>query len=602
MGRLLLAVFLAGLTSATEMDNININKRHDSSSSSERFYEALNDDLARISLLALGCAAAAMYVWQLGFRFSGHLRRLSSFSDDRQRYFMSAHETFARLKEHLIYAPLFRTRHNREFQLSQAVNMGNLPSRFHALLISGIIAMNVALCVVTVPYRSTEDTVAGVIRNRTGTMATVNLIPLVLMAGRNNPLIAMLHVPFDTWNLLHRWLGRIVVLESLAHVFAWAVPKAQENGWSAVGMVFGESNFMLAGLVAACGFTALLVHSPSAIRHAFYETFLHLHIVLAAVSMAFLWIHLDGMISQTYLMAALIFWALERTTRLFIIAYRNFGRQSTTATVEAMPGDAMRITLRLTRPWTFQPGQHIYLYIPAVGWWSSHPFSVGWSETEEVLSDEKSMPMSRQDLLGVPQKTTLSLLVRRRTGMTDKLFQRAADSFGSRITLRAFAEGPYGNIHTLDSYGSVLLFAGGVGITHHVPFVRHLVAGFADGTVAARRVTLVWIIQSPEHLEWIRPWMTSILAMDRRREVLRIKLFVTRPRNAKEIQSPSATVQMFPGRPNIDTLVGMEVENQVGAMGVLVCGNGSLSDDVRRVCRKRQTRTHVDYIEESFSW
>jgi NAD(P)H-flavin reductase len=186
--------------------------------------------------------------------------------------------------------------------------------------------------------------------------------------------------------------------------------------------------------------------------------------------------------------------------------------------------------------------------------------------------------------------------------MTDKLFQRAANSFGSRVTLRAFAEGPYGNIHTLDSYGSVLLFAGGVGITHHVPFVRHLVAGFADGTVAARRVTLVWIIQSPEHLEWIRPWMTSILAMDRRREVLRIKLFVTRPRNAKEIQSPSATVQMFPGRPNIDTLVGMEVENQVGAMGVLVCGNGSLSDDVRRVCRKRQARTHVDYIEESFSW
>lgn len=229
MGHLLLAVSLAGLTSATEMVNININKRHDSSDSSESFYEAFNDDLARISLLALGCAAAAMYVWQLGFRFSGHLRRLSSFSDDRQRYFISAHESFARLKEHLIYAPLFRTRHNREFQLSQAVNMGNLPSRFHALLISGIIAMNVALCVITVPYRSTEDTVAGVIRNRTGTMATVNLIPLVLMAGRNNPLIAMLHVPFDTWNLLHRWLGRIVVLESLAHVFAWAVPKAQES-------------------------------------------------------------------------------------------------------------------------------------------------------------------------------------------------------------------------------------------------------------------------------------------------------------------------------------------------------------------------------------
>jgi predicted ferric reductase len=49
------------------------------------------------------------------------------------------------------------------------------------------------------------------------------------MAGRNNPLIEMLHVPFDTWNLLHRWLGRIVVLEGVAHTLAWMIPKAQEG-------------------------------------------------------------------------------------------------------------------------------------------------------------------------------------------------------------------------------------------------------------------------------------------------------------------------------------------------------------------------------------
>jgi hypothetical protein len=261
----------------------------------------------------------------------------------------------------------------------------------------------------------------------------------------------------------------------------------------------------------------------------------------------------------------------------------------------------MRITLKMARPWTFQPGQHIYLYIPAVGWWTSHPFSVGWSEAEEIVTDEKGLPVTRQDMFGT-KHTSLSLLVRRRTGFTDTLFKRALEAPNSQVTFRAFAEGPYGSIHSMDSYGTVVLFAGGVGITHQVPFVRHLVQGYAEGTVAARRVTLVWIIQSPEHLEWIRPWMTSILAMDRRREVLRIMLFITRPRNTKEIQSPSSTVQMFPGRPNINTLIGMEVENQVGAMGVNVCGNGGLSDDVRRVCRKRQYQTQVDYIEESFTW
>lgn len=596
MHQLFLALTLVGVCHAT-----NIEKRN-KPSAAKMFYEAVNDALAHYTVLALGCAAAAFLAWQTWTRFSAHLRRISTFGDGKQRYFVPAHQTFSWAKEHLIYAPLFRTRHNREFQLSSAINMGNLPSRFHGILVTGVVAMNIALCVNTIPYRSEEDTVAGIVRNRTGTMATVNLIPLVLMAGRNNPLIAMLHVPFDTWNLLHRWLGRIVVLEALAHSFAWMIPEAEEASWDVVWMALAHSSFLLTGMVATCAFTVLMLHSPSPIRHAFYETFVHSHFAIAAVSFGFLWVHLNGLAAQMYLLAAVILWALERATRLLILFYRNFGRESTTATVDALPGDAMCITLRVARPWTFKPGQHIYLYIPAVGWWTSHPFSVGWSQTEDTMSDEKCLPIARQDLLGVPQKETISLLIRRRTGMTDKLFQRASNAIGSRVTLRAFAEGPYGNIHSMDSYGTVMLFAGGVGITHHVPFVRRLVAGFAEGTVATRRLTLVWIIQSPEHLEWIRPWMTSILAMDRRREVLRIMLFITRPRNTKEIQSPSATVQMFPGRPNIDTLVGMEVDHQVGAMGVLVCGNGSLSDDVRRVCRRRQSCSNIDYVEESFSW
>lgn len=594
MSSLLFGLSLVGLASATAQ----IEKR---SGKWDPFYEILNDDLARYTLTTFCLMAIIVFAWRAWFRLSAHLRQLASFNNGHQRYFMTPSGTFARIKNHVVYAPLFRNRHNREMQLSRAVNMGTLPSRFHAFILVGIIAMNVTLCVVTVPYKTEEDSVAGIIRNRTGTMATVNLVPLVLLAGRNNPLISLLHVPFDTFNLIHRWLARIVVFETLAHVFAWCIPKAQEAGWDIVGMVLGKSDFFIYGMLATCAFVALMLHSVSPLRHAFYETFIHLHIIFAVLSFVGLWVHLEGLEAQKYLLVAIIFWALERFARLVIVMYRNVGRRSTTALVEALPGDALRITLKMARPWTFKPGQHIYLYIPSVGWWMSHPFSVGWSESEEVFTDEKGIPMTRQETLGT-EKTTLSLLVRRRTGFTNKLFQRAVSSVGSRVTLKAWAEGPYGAIHSMDSYGTVLLFAGGVGITHQVPFVRHLVQGHADGTVAARRVTLVWIIQSPEHLEWIRPWMTSILAMERRREVLRIMLFITRPRNTKEIQSPSATVQMFPGRPNIDTLVGMEAENQVGAMGVLVCGGGALSDDVRGVCRKRQGPTDIDFVEESFTW
>jgi hypothetical protein len=238
--------------------------------------------------------------------------------------------------------------------------------------------------------------------------------------------------------------------------------------------------------------------------------------------------------------------------------------------------------------------------MPTVGLWTSHPFSVAWSDEVEDLNEEK-LAMNRQDILAM-QKTSMSFIIRARTGFTNKLFKKAEASPDGKFTTKCFAEGPYGGMHMMHSYGTVMLFAGGVGITHQVPHVRDLVAGYANGTVAARKIVLVWIIQSPEHLEWIRPWMTAILAMDKRRDVLRIMLFVSRPRSTKEIHSPSATVQMFPGRPNIETLMDLEMENQVGAMGVSVCGSGALSDDVRLAVRKRQYRGNIDFVEEAFSW
>jgi predicted ferric reductase len=239
--------------------------------------------------------------------------------------------------------------------------------------------------------------------------------------------------------------------------------------------------------------------------------------------------------------------------------------------------------------------------MPAIGLWTSHPFSVAWSEEAESLSEKRGLASNQQDILA-SRKTKISFIIRARTGFTNTLFKKAGAAPDGRMHTSCFAEGPYGGLHAMHSYGTVMLFAGGIGISHHVPYVRDLVARFANGTIATRKVILVWVIQNPEHLEWIRPWMTEILTMEKRRDILRIMLFVSRPRSTKEIHSPSATVQMFPGRPNVETLLDREIENQIGAMGVSVCASGSLSDDVRRAVRTRQHASNIDFIEEAFSW
>ncbi|CAJ2506896.1 Uu.00g080820.m01.CDS01 [Anthostomella pinea] len=564
--------------------------------------EMENESMSNYLLIICGAVSVALIIWRVTTSIQRYVRHVSSLTNDTQRYFANPSSKFSWIKKNLLYSPMFRKRHNREFQISSAINVGTLPTRFQFLFLVGYVATNVAFCVVNIPFAESFEDAAKQLRNRSGTLATVNMIPLFVMAGRNNPLIGLLGISFDTFNLLHRWFGRIVALEAVCHTVAFWAGSAATSGWAGAFQTTFKVEYMMWGFVATAAFVALCFQASSISRHAFYESFKIMHIALAALAIVGLWYHLDlkKLEALKWLVPVVPIWIIERFLRFARVAYHNIGSGGTKTLVEALPGNAVRVTVNMARPWTFRPGQHAYLYMPTISFWQSHPFSVAWSEEAQSMTSDK-LAMNRQDVLAM-RKTSMSFVIRARTGMTNTLYNRAAACPEGRLVTRCLVEGPYGGEHRLDSYGTVMLFAGGVGITHAVPHVRDLVAGFANGTVAARKVVLVWIIQSPEHLEWIRPWMTEILSMDRRREVLRVMLFVSRPRSTKEIHSPSSTVQMFPGRPNIDTLMGMEMENQVGMMGVTVCGPGALSDEVRQAARAKQYDGSVEFIEEAFSW
>ena len=145
---------------------------------------------------------------------------------------------------------------------------------------------------------------------------------------------------------------------------------------------------------------------------------------------------------------------LQRLFRVVHVVRRNIGAGGTKADVEVLPGDALRVTVRMARPWTFRPGQHAYLYMPTIGLWTNHPFSLAWSEEEEDLNitnmttDEKGLPMNRQDILEM-HKTSMSFIVRRRTGFTERLYKKADLSAAGKFTTTAFVEGPYGKCRTL---------------------------------------------------------------------------------------------------------------------------------------------------------
>jgi len=267
-----------------------------------------------------------------------------------------------------------------------------------------------------------------------------------------------------------------------------------------------------------------------------------------------------------------------------------------------MPGEATRVTIHLPKHMDVKPGTHAYLRFGSINCWESHPFSIAW--VDHKLKDGV-LPISekgQERLRREEMRTDVSFVIQAQTGLTRRLFNKAKSCSPRIWSVRAAFEGPYAGHHSLDSYGHVVLFAGASGITHQIAFVRQLINGYSDQTIATRKVSLVWIVRDAEHLEWVRPWMDTILRMPGRREVLTIKLFVTRPKNPREIVSPSNTVQMFPGRPNVKLLLENEVREQAGAMCVTVCGPGGLADNVREAVRNVQEDGVVDFIEESFTW
>lgn len=597
----------------------------------------IRDDviITRIIYSSVTFLALAVFCGRIAQISHAYLRQITAASADRRQQAFWSQEQAAwwpNAKRYLLYAPLGKKRHNREIQLSSAVNVGTLPSRFQTILITLYLASQLVYCL-CLDYEINETAaLVAELRGRSGNLAVLNMVPLFLLAARNNPLIPVLHVSFDTYNLLHRWLGRIVVLEAVTHTVAWAVNAYNEQNMVDMLARLRDTPFFIWGFVGTVSMIFLSLHSPSPIRHAFYETFLHLHQLAALLAFLGVYVHLDidKLVQRSWADAIAAIWLVERGLRLLRLAHLNLSSKhgSTRMTVEALPGEACRVTLRLPKQVRINPGCHVYAYIPCVSWWMSHPFSIAWLEPSSTSSNPTSpsshprpnntplTPSSlekqstrRTDYFDgyfeqTPQHTQVSLIITARQGMTRRLYDLARSKPCQTLHAPGFIEGPYGSHPApMPSYGTAILFSAGAGITHHLLYTRDLILRASTSSAATRRIYLIWSVRSTDHLTWVSQWMDQILRLPGRRDILVVKLFVSKPRRAAEIVSPSATVQMHSGRCRPDVVLDEVLPARVGATVVSVCGPGAFADEVRAATRGRIGQGPVvDFVEEAFTW
>ncbi|KAJ5155344.1 Riboflavin synthase-like beta-barrel [Penicillium capsulatum] len=584
-----------------------------------------------VPLFVVALMIIILLAWRTAIRIRHHYRSKIALRVDDQTQLSRTGGFNASLKKHLFYAPLWGSRHSREFRFFK-LHMGSIPLRLELILLLVYLALNVAFIISTVDWWEEYNEMMFQLKYSAGHLAVMNTPGLVLSAGRNNPLVSLMGLSFDSFNFMHRWVGRVIAVNAVIHMSAVLAGKANSDGMEYILNTIWHIPFYIYGLVALLGFVFIFLQSVSPVRHSFYELFLHLHIALAIMSFVALWYHLKNLDQQRVLLGTLILWGLDRAGRLGILIWRNCGKRRTTATVEALPGSVARVDVEVSRAWTFRPGQYMYLYMPCLGLWTSHPFTVAWKSTKDTslnLHEKRSSSDSFATLIGGSETTTMSILVKGQDGFTKKLLRKAEESPEGRIKAMALAEGPFGGIHSLASYGTLLLVAGGIGITHPMSYLHEVVTNFSARKTATRKVHLIWMVRSLDHISWVQNWMLDILGHSALNSslhpngdtyfqfpglMLSVHIHVTGHKDTveeyipapdtpwTECAPPNVPVSVTHGKPDFQRILENEKAEQVGALAVSVCGPGGLGDSVREAVRNVQGEKTVDLFEEAFSW
>lgn len=227
-------------------------------------------------------------------------------------------------------------------------------------------------------------------------------------------------------------------------------------------------------------------------RRYFYEVFLPVHVGTTGVAAVALWRHLSEPVSQAryYILGGMSFWVISLCLSFLFDCYRNIslGRRPklpkasivkdyrTANNDQVVMAGACHVEIRLNRSFTAQPGEYLYICIPALGFpismFQSHPFWIIWWDTDPTSGEMR-----------------LDLLVKQRRGFTRRLLSHRDKEY------TAWISGPFGKTWDFGEYGTILMLAVDVGIAAHLPYLKSLMERRTNASICTRRVVVVWQVK-----------------------------------------------------------------------------------------------------------
>ena len=332
---------------------------------------------------------------------------------------------------------------------------------------------------------------------RAGMIAVAMMPWIIALSMKSNLITLMTGIGHERLNVLHRWAAYICLFLSLVHTVPFYVTPVWDQAGLATFKTFFNGQYYIygTGIAALVPLIVLCLHSLPFLRAYAYELFVTLHVPISIVYLGMLFWHCHNYLtSWSYLWATVAIWLASYLTRLLYLNWVNPWRLSwligEEAAVTLLPENAVKVTIPTQTRWT--PGQYVYLRMPGISVFENHPFTIASLCSSDFPSEYG------------PQYRDMTLVFRPFGGFTRKVLDTALAK-GPLHTYRAFIDGPYGGVRRdLASFDTMILFAGGSGITAIVSHVLELIKKMRDGKAITKKIHVIWALKRPETMEWFR--------------------------------------------------------------------------------------------------
>ena len=329
-------------------------------------------------------------------------------------------------------------------------------------------------------------------------MLSVAMVPwIVALSMKANIVSFVTGIGHERLNVLHRWGGYICLALAIVHTVPFYVTPIWDEGAINVFKNYFQGQYYVygTGIAALAPLGFLCVHSLPFLRHRLYELFVLLHVPASIAFIGMMFWHCNNYLtSWHYLFATVAIWLLSLFTRLAYLNWTKWWRLSwlcgEESTITLLPENAVKITVPSQVRW--RPGQFVYIRIPGISVFENHPFTIASLCSDDFPSDYGD---EYRDMI---------LVFRPFGGFTRKCVNAALEN-GPYHTYRAFIDGPYGGMtRELASFDTVVLIAGGSGITAIVSHLLLLIKKMRDGTAVTKKIHVVWALKRPETAEWFK--------------------------------------------------------------------------------------------------